>query len=73
MKNYLILNAIINDFIEISFKISLETDSISLINYIKVIYEIFDENNNSLYIQSNTLDQYKYFQKYIFMSRNQYF
>ena len=52
------------------FKISLECDSISLLSYIKVTYEIFDENNNSLYIKSNTLDQYKYFSKYIFIDEN---
>ena len=70
MKKYLILMSSINDFIEMNFRISLETDSISLINYIKVIYEIFDENNNSLYIQSNTLNQYKHFQKYVFIKES---
>ena len=59
-----------NDFIEIDFKISLECDSISLINYIKVTYEILDKNNNSLYIKSAALNQYKYFGKYIFVDEN---
>ena len=64
------VDASISDFIEMNFKISLETDSISLISYIKVTYEIFDENDNSLYIKSITLDKYKYFSKFIFIDEN---
>ena len=60
----------INDFIEINFRISLESDSISLINHIKSIYEILDENGNSLYIKSINLNEYKYFSKYIFIDEN---
>ena len=61
------IDASINDFIEMNFKISLETDSISLISYVKTIYQILDENNNSLYIKSINIDQYKYFSKYVFI------
>ena len=57
----------INDFIEISFKINFECDSLSLLNYIKFIYEIFDENNNSLFIKTARLNEYKHFQKYVFI------
>ena len=57
----------IDNFIEISFKISLQTDSISLINYVKIVYEIFDENDNSLYVKSAKNSDYKYFSKYIFI------
>ena len=60
-------NYSINNFMEISFRISLETDSISLINYVKVIYQIFDENDNSLYIKSVNLNEYKYFSNKIFI------
>ena len=42
----------INDFIEMSFKIDLQYNDISERNYVKNIYEILDENNNSLYIKS---------------------
>ena len=43
------------------FKISLEYESISEENYVKIIYEIFDENNNSLYIKSASNSEYPYF------------
>ena len=39
------VNSSINDFIEISFKIDLEYENISEKNYVKTIYEIFDETN----------------------------
>ena len=48
----------------------METDSISLINYVKVTYQIFDENNNSLYIKSVNLNEYKYFSRYIYIDEN---
>ena len=55
------VNASINDFIEMSFKIDLEYEDISERNYVKTIYEIFDENDNSLYIKSVTNNDYTYF------------
>ena len=55
------VNASINDFIEMNFKIDLEYEDISERNYIKTIYEIFDENDNRLYIKSITNDNYLYF------------
>ena len=55
------INASKNDFVEISFKIDLEYNQISERNYVKNIYEILDENNNSLYIKSVTNDDYTYF------------
>ena len=64
------IDANINDFIEMNFKISLETDSISLLSYIKATYEILDENNNRLYIKSINLNEYKYFSRYIFIDEN---
>ena len=33
-----------------SFKISLEYENISERSYVKTLYELFDENDNSLYI-----------------------
>ena len=60
-------NYVINDFIEMSFKMNLECDSISLLSYIKVTYEILDENNNSLFIKSVNLNEYKFFSKYVFI------
>ena len=55
------VNANKNDFIEVNFKISLEYQFISERNYVKTIYEIFDENDNSLYIKSATNSEYQYF------------
>ena len=55
------VNASINDFIEIKFKIALEYRNINDRNYVKNIYEILDENNNSLYIKTISNDEYSYF------------
>ena len=43
------------------FKIDLQYESISERNYVKTIYEIFDENDNSLYIKSVNNNDYVYF------------
>ena len=42
------LNANKNDFIEMKFKIDLQYEDISERNYVKTIYQLFDENDNSL-------------------------
>ena len=55
------VNASINDFIEIKFKIGLEYRHINDRNYVKNIYEILDENDNSLYIKSTSNSEYSYF------------
>ena len=55
------VNASINDFIEIRFKIALEYRNINDRNYVKNIYEILDENDNSLYIKSASNSEYSYF------------
>ena len=62
------VNASINDFIEISFKIDLQYENISERNYVKTIYEIFDENDNSLYIRSVANNNYTYFSNKIFIN-----
>ena len=55
------VNASINDFIEIKFKIALEYRNINDRNYVKNIYEILDKNDNSLYIKSASNSEYSYF------------
>ena len=55
------INAGINDFIEMKFKIDLQYDDISERNYVKTIYQLLDENNNSLYIKSINNNEYSYF------------
>ena len=70
------INASLNDFIEISFKIELEYRDTDDRHYVKTIYEILDENNNSLYIKSVTNNEYNYFSnkgiidEYIFYNFN---
>ena len=55
------IDAAINDFIEINFKIGLEYRDTDDRYYVKSIYEILDENDNSLYIKSVTNNDYAYF------------
>ena len=55
------VDAAINDFIEIKFKIALEYRNINDRNYVKNIYEILDKNDNSLYIKSASNSEYSYF------------
>ena len=55
------INASINDFLELAFKIELEYQDINDRHYVKTIYEIFDKNNNSLYVKSVTNSNYTYF------------
>ena len=64
------VNASINDFIEISFKIQLEYRNTDDRHYIKSIYELFDENNNSLYVKSITNNEYKYFSNKMTIDEN---
>ena len=70
------INASINDFIEISFKIELEYQDTGDRYYVKSIYKILDENNNSLYIKTVSNDKYLYFSnkliidEYIFYNFN---
>ena len=64
------VNASINDFIEMSFKISLEYENISERSYVKTLYELFDENDNSLYIKSVSNNDYSYYSNKIFIDEN---
>ena len=60
------VNASINNFREINLKILLEYQSISNRNYVKTIYEIFDDDNNSLYVKLVNNNDYPYIQiKYL--------
>ena len=64
------LNANKNDFIEMSFKIELEYRNINNRNYVKNIYEILDENDNSLYIKSVSNSEYSYFSNKVIIDEN---
>ena len=63
-------NSNINDFIEMSFKISLEYENISERAYVKTLYELFDENDNSLYIKSVNNNEYSYYSNKIFIDES---
>ena len=64
------IDASINDFIEMSFKIELEYRDTDDRHYVKSIYEIFDENNNRLYIKSITHNDYIYFSNKLIIDEN---
>ena len=64
------LDANKNDFLEMSFKIEIEYRNINDRNYVKNIYEIFDENDNSLYIKSASNSEYSYFSNRVIIDEN---
>ena len=64
------IDASINDFIEIKFKIGLEYRRINDRNYVKNIYGILDENDNSLYIKSASNNEYSYFSNRVIIDEN---
>ena len=53
-----------------NFKINLQYEDISERNYVKTIYEIFDENDNSLYVKSVTNNNYTYFSNRVIIDEN---
>ena len=53
----------INDFIEISLDFIVEIDNISNLSYVKIRYNIYDDNDNRLYIKTTDLHNYKRFFK----------
>ena len=61
------INSNENDFIEMNFKISLQYEDISERSYVKSVYQIFDENDNSLYIKSVNNNDYQYYSNKIFL------
>ena len=64
------VNANQNDFLEIFFKIQLEYRDIDDRHYVKSIFQILDENNNSLYIKSVNNNQYNYFSNKMTIDEN---
>ena len=53
-----------------NFKIDLQYEDISERNYVKTIYEIFDENDNSLYVKSIINNEYSYFSNRVIVDEN---
>ena len=58
------------DFIEINLKILLEYENINEKIYVNTIYEILDENNNSLYISTINNNEYQYFLNKVSIKEN---
>ena len=52
------------------FKILLEYENIAQRNYVSTIYEIFDENDNSLYIKYGSNNDYSYLSNKITINEN---
>ena len=67
------VNANKNDFIEINFKIDLEYEDISERSYVKTIFEIFDENNNTLCVKSTSNNEYLYFSNRVIIDENVFY
>ena len=53
-----------------NFKINLQYQDISERNYVKTIYEIFDENDNSLHVKSVSNNEYLYFSNRVIIDEN---
>ena len=53
-----------------NFRIDLQYEDISERNYVKTLFEIFDENDNSLYIKSVTNNNYTYFSNRVIIDKN---
>ena len=64
------VNAKQNDFIELNLKYLLEYEDMSEPNFVNTYYEIFDENNNSLYISTINNNDYQYFSNKVFVDEN---
>ena len=64
------VNASINHFIEMNFKILLEYQDTDDRNYVKSKYEMFDENDNTLYVKSIANNNYLYFSNKLIIDEN---
>ena len=64
------VNASINNYIEMNFKINLQYEDISERNYVKTIHEIFDENDYSLYVKSTNNNKYSFFSNRVIIDEN---
>ena len=59
-----------NDFLEMKFKIDLQYEDISKRNYVKIICQLYDESDNSLYIKSVNNNDYTYFSNRVIIDEN---
>ena len=59
-----------DDFIEINLKMLIEYEDISQKKFVSIIYEILDENNNSLYFSQINNNNYQYFSNKLSINEN---
>ena len=59
-----------DDFIEINLKMLIEYEDISQKKFVRTIYEILDENNNSLYFSQINNNDYQYFSNKLSINEN---
>ena len=64
------VNAKENDFGEFNLNMLLEYENINERNYVNTVYEIFDENNNSLYISTINNNDYQHFSNKVSIKEN---
>ena len=64
------VNSSKNDFLEMNFKLLLEYQDTDDRYYVKSIYELLDETNNSLYVKSVTNNDYLYFSNRLIVDEN---
>ena len=64
------VNAKENDFLEFNLNMLLEYENINEKNYVNTVYEIFDENNNSLYISTINNNDYQYLSNIVSIKEN---
>ena len=65
-----VINSKQDDFIEINVKMLLEYEDISQKKFVRTIYEILDENNNSLYFSQINNNDYQHFSNKLFINEN---
>ena len=59
-----------DNFFEINLKMLIEYEDISQKKFVRTIYEILDENNNSLYFSQINNDNYQYFSNKLSINEN---
>ena len=64
------VNAKQNDFLKLNLRMLLEYENINEKIYVNTAYEIFDENNNSLYISTINNNDYNYFSNKVSIKEN---
>ena len=65
-----VIDSIQDDFIELNLKMLIKYEDISQKKFVRTIYEILDENNNSLYFSQINNNDYQYFSNKLSINEN---